>query len=183
MSYSAIYAAFEDGDMIDQGHFGNGVLFTDVWEVICRRYLGSGFPWGGGPERKAELQKVWDLPYNPKIPITREHYYAQLATYDRMVADAKTALLVADGFDAIVKDVISHDNPNLWGQARFLRELAAKKPRAIGWYMTSCGDNLWWVADETDPAGEERRHYNIDRDKGHEYMKPYEERTHDQADR
>ena len=155
MSYTTVYAAFSDGDMVELGECHNawrGAMW--IWTELAKRYVpGSGD--GGHLLFGNGYADVWKLADGAAI--TDGEWYALVSTFDGVLVPSELMLRVADALDAF-----EPGTDNLKSQAEYIRDAHSKGARAIGWLQTSVCCSPWWMPDGDDND----RPYNIDTDAG-----------------
>lgn len=148
MSCTTVYAAFEDGDMVELGECQNswrGSMW--IWTKLGEKHLGA-IP------SIMDMAPVWRLAAGDKLSETE--WYALMSTFDGCLCPRELMLKVAEALEGF-----SPGTENLVKQAQLIRDAWEENARAIGWLQTSVCGSPWQIYSEDD---EGYHPWNIDRD-------------------
>jgi hypothetical protein len=149
MSSTIVFAAFEDGDMIEVGAARNafgGAMH--VWRALGAKHLGNEAVAFTDPA------KLWALADDKRL--AEQERIVHVSTFDRAYVRRENIMLVADAIDGFTPS-----SDNLKQQASHMRAAYHNGARVVGWQQTTVSGNLWSV--DTDD-GEDSRPLNIDSD-------------------
>lgn len=170
MSYCAMYAALEDGEMqqafVYHNSWGGAAR---VWDALSREHLGGRHAW---MDQSAKSSELWALAHDESLPWFARN--AHLITFDRMLIRPEDAELAALSLEAFNREYPTSDERavnHLPDWARDMRQTATKA-RAIGFYATSVAECLWQLQEDCptcEQPTDDYRAYNIDRDDQHRW--------------
>lgn len=165
MSYTTIYKVPERGPIEEYRTFSNSHRGAwTVWVRMQERYLPGHDMYGFGARRDDQMQKVWDLAKDTRVPLA--HRLTMRSTFDRVMVRREDLLALADAFEQFAADFQEHGS--IFEQEMALRELAKDTTcYAVCWNQTSVNGDAWEV---DDPETEESRMYDVALDSKHWFM-------------
>jgi hypothetical protein len=150
MSSTVLFAAFDDGDMIQVGLCDNAYTGAmHVWSSLGEKHLGSARAVSTMPA------KLWGLATDHRL--SEDERLTLVSTFDRAFVRRENILRVADALDNF-----SPASGNIKHQANYMRNAHRNGARVFAWQQTTVADDLNWSV-ETD-GGEDSRPFNIDSD-------------------
>ena len=156
MSYTELYQVLLDGDIVFYSEYHNswrGAFF--VWNCMSKKYLGrdAGFE---------ELQQVWDLHENEKIPLELRIVLA--STFDNVMVKRRNIPFLINSIH-VFSTFFGSDN-NVARQIPNLENLYLDDDTfAVCWNQTSTCFSPWIIRT---PEG--NRKYNVFRDEKHWFL-------------
>lgn len=164
MSYTEVFAAFEDGAMrtICECHNSwHGAMW--IWQELAKKYLSVGDKdYAGIGALMMDMSPVWKLAdgKGERKVITDEEWYALTTTFDGVLVPRELMLVVADALADF-----SPGTENLAKQATNIREAHAGGARAVAFLQTTvCGSPWTLPKNPNDEECDEWRQFDIDRD-------------------
>lgn len=155
MSYTTLYAAFEDGTFETFGYVQNAWRgAVAIWNWLNSTYMGTEF------NMFDENAPLFKLAQSARLPA--EHRLLLQSTCDWAVCGPDHAEALADALESFPASTENHKK-----QAEMIRAAFALGARAVAWRATSCGDTLWR---EYDPETDGSILYNIDTGTSHWWL-------------
>lgn len=146
MSSTIVYAAFEDGDLLELGRASNAFQGAmHVWRTPADKYL-----IGGASLMFADLDALWRLSTDPRLTVAER--LVHVSTFDCAYVRAEHMLELAD---ALAEFMPSTDN--LRTQAALIRDAHERGARVVAWQQTTVAVDLWCPPDR-------HPHFNVNRD-------------------
>lgn len=171
MSYTTMYAAFEDGDLNEVAEFGNSwgsAMF--VWVALCERYVP-----GSKTDLFGSLDKLFAKANN--LGLEPWEWNVLRFTYDKTLFMREALLVIADSLDRFATEYDDEGRVcHMRAEAAAIRKAHGEGARAVAITQTSTVCTLWDGI--FDPDSEDPRPYNIDKDSSHDVIEvvPWPER-------
>lgn len=130
MSGTVVYAAFEDGDLIELESVSNAYLGAmHVWRTLADKYL-------GGLNLFGNLDALWLLSVDPRL--TEAERLVHVSTFDYAFVRTENMIELADALDRFAPPT-----ENLRRQAALIRQAHADGARIVAWVQTTVADLAW----------------------------------------
>ena len=161
MSYCEIIY-FQDGKPVAGQEFKNahgGAAF--IWSALSKRYLGHDNWMMAGVLN--EGRALWDLAKRQDLSVFERAVHA--ATFDRAIVRREDFTQFAADLRKFVETYPPRDRVChllSWASA-----VESSEHEAIGFYMMSVSDNLWFGRDEDDKDSDESIPYNLNEQNEH----------------